>query len=560
MHLLSLNLQDHPGIGNLSITLTDEQENPYPVIVIAGSNGTGKSAIFEAIFNTLNFGPRAAHLGIVTLRMRLDDEEMRAFRLAYPSATNPVTLQHDTSIQSNWSAFVFSWKVGDEQVSSQFNGNREPVKRLLCLFSEAAVEYSIKRPSTVTTLQLDPEVENSKSSSAFGGIIAQLLVDIRNADAEDLTSWVDYNPDQPPPQAVKQIRFKRFIEAFEQMWPNKKFKGVSRTDGGMVVEFVEHGRVSSLETLSTGEKQVIIRGGFFLRHQGTIGGALLLLDEPELSLHPEWQSKVLTYYRHITRQRDGTQPQMIVATHSPFIVHGATDAKIIILEKNNQTGSVFQSPNPRFPISKESAAVHAFSLQTFLKGASLNTTVLTEGETDAKLIELAWQKLRENLPMPFQTKAALGAKNISITFNDQEFPTKLGSKTLIAVFDFDSEGFNQWNGAIKKVAPTGDEGSCLTKSHQKVSAFALLLPVPPHRKNLASLKLAGRSAMAIELLFEDCDIPTGMIETTPLPGGIEIPSVRSSAKTSFASHAESLTQEAFKHFEPLLRAIEDRLS
>lgn len=560
MQLLNLSLQDHPGVGNLSITFTDEQENPYPVIVIAGSNGTGKSAIFEAIFTSLGFEPQATNLGIITLRMLFDDEEMSAFRVTYPSATNPVTLRHDTSVSGNWSAFIFSWHDGADQTSASFTGNKEAVKRLRCLFSEAAVEYAISRPSTVTTLQLDSEVTNSKSSLAFGGIIAQLLVDIRNSDAEDLTSWVDNNPGMPPPEAVKQIRFKRFIEAFERMWPNKKFKGVTRSQSGMIVEFIEHGRVSSLDTLSTGEKQVIIRGGFFLRHQGTIGGALLLLDEPELSLHPEWQSKVLSYYRHITKQRDGSQPQLIVATHSPFIVHGAADGKIIILEKNSETGAIVQSPDPRFPISRESAAVHAFSLQTFLKGTSSNTTVLTEGETDAKLIELAWQKLRPNLPMPFEIKAALGAKNISITLNDQEFPTKLGSKTIIALFDFDSEGFNQWNGSIKKVAPVGDEGSCLAKSHQAVSAHALLLPVPPHRESLASRKLAGRSAMAIELLFEDSDIPIGMIETTPLPGGVEIPSVRSTAKTSFASHAESLDQESFKHFEPLLRAIEDRLT
>lgn len=92
MQLLSLSLEDHPGVGDLSITFTDEQDNPYPVIVVAGSNGTGKSAIFEAIFTSLGFEPQAKNLGIITLRMLLDDDEMSAFRATYPSATNPVTL------------------------------------------------------------------------------------------------------------------------------------------------------------------------------------------------------------------------------------------------------------------------------------------------------------------------------------------------------------------------------------------------------------------------------------------------------------------------------------
>jgi predicted ATPase len=560
VHILKLKLENHPGIGDLEIDFTGGNNSPFPVIVIAGANGTGKSAIFEAIFQTLSFNVPQHKIGIISLTVLLSATEKSALAQHYSNIDEIITIRHDSNNNSNFGEiYKFTWNAGGSETTRGYDGERSRVSGLVSLFSEAAVEYNIKLPRTITTLELDKLPGNIRSSSAFGDVIAQLLVDIRNADAEELAAWVDKNPGSAPPPSVQNVRFRRFLAAFEHMWPTKKFLGVSRNSGGLSVEFTEFGRTSSLDQLSTGEKQVIIRGGFFLRHQEKIGGALILLDEPELSLHPAWQSKVLGFYRQITKQSDGTHPQLVVATHSPFIVHGAPDSKVVILEKDSVTGQISQSPDPTFPISKENVAVRAFSLQSFLDATTHNTTVLTEGETDATLIKLAWEKLRPGHDMPFQVKAALGAKNINITFNDQEFVTKLGAKNVIGVFDFDGEGYNQWKGVWKSVAASGSETTCLVKAHSDVSAFAVLLPVPSHRADLASLALAGRSMMAIEMLFEDGDIPSEMTELTLMPGGSFIPSVRSGSKTAFSHRAATLDQESFAHFEPLIQAIESRV-
>ena len=54
-----------------------------------------------------------------------------------------------------------------------------------------------------------------------------------------------------------------------------------------------------------------------------------MIDEPELSLHPKWQQKIVDVYRKIGRNN-----QIILATHSPHILGSVEKENIILLEKN----------------------------------------------------------------------------------------------------------------------------------------------------------------------------------------------------------------------------------
>lgn len=66
----------------------------------------------------------------------------------------------------------------------------------------------------------------------------------------------------------------------------------------------------SSEKLSSGEKQMLS----FLCYNIFINNSIILIDEPELSLHVDWQRLLL---RILIQQ--GTRNQFILATHSPFI-------------------------------------------------------------------------------------------------------------------------------------------------------------------------------------------------------------------------------------------------
>ena len=58
----------------------------------------------------------------------------------------------------------------------------------------------------------------------------------------------------------------------------------------------------------------------------------MLIDEPEFSLHPRWQANILGFYEKIASDTKEKASQIIIATHSPFVVHGSPTAKHVVLK------------------------------------------------------------------------------------------------------------------------------------------------------------------------------------------------------------------------------------
>jgi predicted ATP-dependent endonuclease of OLD family len=85
--------------------------------------------------------------------------------------------------------------------------------------------------------------------------------------------------------------------------------------------------------LSGGEKQLYYRAILFdkLRPQNS----LILVDEPETSLHPTWQQEVLKLYKNIPGNN-----QVILATHSPHIIASTHPDNLFILQVNEEKKTV----------------------------------------------------------------------------------------------------------------------------------------------------------------------------------------------------------------------------
>ena len=86
-----------------------------------------------------------------------------------------------------------------------------------------------------------------------------------------------------------------------------------------------------IEELSTGEKTLVskVLVLFFKQFKNKI----ILIDEPELSLHPSWQNKVLKIYENFALKNNC---QIIIATHSPHIIASAKNEYLRILRKNEE--------------------------------------------------------------------------------------------------------------------------------------------------------------------------------------------------------------------------------
>jgi energy-coupling factor transporter ATP-binding protein EcfA2 len=76
----------------------------------------------------------------------------------------------------------------------------------------------------------------------------------------------------------------------------------------------------ALSTLSSGEKHLLR----IMVETIAVGGSPMLVDEPELSLHVDWQRRLISTMRILN-----PSAQMIFATHSPEIMADLTDSQII---------------------------------------------------------------------------------------------------------------------------------------------------------------------------------------------------------------------------------------
>lgn len=88
------------------------------------------------------------------------------------------------------------------------------------------------------------------------------------------------------------------------------------------VEVLINDHVIPLESLSSGEKQLLQ----ILLECLAAGDNPVLIDEPELSLHVDWQNRLIRNMRVVNKES-----QIIMATHSPEIMANLSDSRIFEL-------------------------------------------------------------------------------------------------------------------------------------------------------------------------------------------------------------------------------------
>jgi len=134
---------------------------------------------------------------------------------------------------------------------------------------------------------------------------------------ESLDKLVEYNNE-----------LKQFQDAFESLYvldsQNKKTPALIKLDSGDVeLGFINNDVAIQVDNLSLGEQniaQIIYNIVFNIDN-----GAIILIDEPEISLHITWQYSLLNIVDEINRNKN---VQLIVATHSPYISAGWSQSVI----------------------------------------------------------------------------------------------------------------------------------------------------------------------------------------------------------------------------------------
>lgn len=506
MKIKKVKIKNNIVLGDMSILFTDENMKVKDIIILAGENGCGKTTLLEIIYNFISgqcVNGEDTRDEINEITVEFSDDEIE--KLKRSNSLN----RYFNKLEGKEVTFImdYNFKFGRGFKINYKSKNNETIEFKCCIinnsdmndimkvvYSTVEINFNSDSIKTVTSKELDADIRSLKQNTKLGTEISQLLVDIKALDDADLSDWVNENPGKVPPEEIKGIRLKRFKRAFGYIFDGKQFKGIKNVNDSKEVIFEENGIETSINELSSGEKQIVFRGGFLLKDSNKADGAIVLIDEPELSLHPRWQMKILEFFRKIFQNIDGKQrSQLFVSTHSPFILHN--DSRIndkVIVMKKSEHGNVVQIDNPSFYYcNKEELIKEAFQLDTVIediKSVRDKHLIITEGKTDWKHMKNAYKKLLElgeieSINIEFlEYEDSLGdsrlhqlIENISMLHNN---------KKIICIFDRD-------------IPKTVNEFKNAYKYHNN-KVYSMLIPIPKHREKTPEI--------CIEHLYTDEDI------------------------------------------------------
>ena len=172
----------------------------------------------------------------------------------------------------------------------------------------------------------------------------------------------------------------------------------------------------------------------FIRRQQKAGcrDGILMIDEIDAHLHPRWQRQILP-----TLQAALPKVQIIVTSHSPFVISSCRGARVHLLEIGRD-GKAMARPPIDAPFGQ--------SVQATIKGI-FGVDTLFDADTETKLEdwnELKRQEAAGKLPAPDRKRLHDLAKELSGRSEELRFivglPPKLSSSMLRAVIGTNQAG------------------------------------------------------------------------------------------------------------------------
>ena len=156
-----------------------------------------------------------------------------------------------------------------------------------------------------------------------------LLEDLKNVINQNGrgTSFFDYRMQMlnyPDRAAHISSRIDKFFKLVDSLFVETgKHVRIEPRTNTLVFDMAGH-TIIPLDRLSSGEKQLLlILTTVFLQEEKP---AIMLLDEPEISLHITWQEKLITVIRALT-----PHCQLLMTTHSPSIFAAGWEDKLIFI-------------------------------------------------------------------------------------------------------------------------------------------------------------------------------------------------------------------------------------
>ena len=308
MKIKNLHIKEFKGLRDISINF-EKNDEPLDLVVLAGSNGSGKTRILESILDYFN------------IVLVVPEEAQNKIELFFESMEEKCIdkLGHELS-------FMYCLKFGskEKKISVGSVGARYlDIKKELNILPKiiyAPAEMNFKKMDMASTTLI-------QEYNFINIVNTNLVKDIPSYIATKIISAIFKNKNEKVGDVQKKV-FDEINEIFENLSIDVKVEDISQ-DGRNITLFTNSsGDEFDINELSSGEKQLFLRtlAIKMLNPENSI----ILIDEPELSLHPKWQQRIVDVYKKI-----GKNNQIIIATHSPHILGSVKKENIMLLDKDD---------------------------------------------------------------------------------------------------------------------------------------------------------------------------------------------------------------------------------
>lgn len=312
---------------HLGFPCTPNASGMLPVTLITGENGTGKSIIIDSL--------RMLFKGVWGIdRNIIADQHNFKMSMTLSVDGKDKTIESSSFKDKNGRLEL---DTNDFEYSKSFsNIDDQPIKNYVLDYWSpdlATDKFDIK---SLNIIKADKPLQTS-----FEKVF-------NNNDVNQFICWADYlrGSQNPTESNIGEVLYSTMSRMITDCLAVGKFKYVSRTNLKPIVEV--RGRELSIEKLSMGNLLILthlvrtlyrVFGICSLNNRpidqiGDVDG-VLLIDEIENHLHPKWQKKVIGLI-----QKYFPKLQLIITTHSPFVISSVDNPKIFVCESMDDYSQV----------------------------------------------------------------------------------------------------------------------------------------------------------------------------------------------------------------------------
>ncbi|MCI7441787.1 MAG: AAA family ATPase [Clostridium sp.] len=290
MKIEKIKFNNHKIFDNLEIDFKNKEGNVLNTIVIIGENGSGKTTLLKCIYDSFSID-----------KLNYDYISENKIELKSTLYTTIVDISELPMLPDSY------------------------FQKKNLHFNEPKIVYM---PTEINFEKINKVDNTFKFTPSFQNIVDQNMTQgIPSLIATKINKEIFRNRNKTIGEVIDSV-CNNINDIFSIMNLDVKLIGLSEDNETKPIFKNSLGKEFDITELSSGEKQLFLRALSlkFLE----VNNSIILIDEPEISLHPQWQRKIINLYESI-----GENNQLIIATHSPHVIGNITSDKLRVMIRDN---------------------------------------------------------------------------------------------------------------------------------------------------------------------------------------------------------------------------------